>query len=232
MKILVQKYLAEQGICSRREGERHVRAGHIYVNGKKKTGPKVEIDPSKDKVEIRGHGENANAPKETVLIYKPRGIVCSLNQEEGERIMDVFPQYAHLSIVGRLDKESEGLILLSNDGLITKAVTGPKHALEKEYEVRVREEVFAGKLSPMTRGMRLSDGRTLPAKIEVRDRNTFRITLREGRNHQIRRMCNALHLTVESLKRIRIGELRIGPMRPKNKRVLSLEEVSALKSIA
>lgn len=164
----------------------------------------------------------------TVAVYKPRGIVCSHDRTEGTTIFEVFPNFKGLNTVGRLDKESEGLILMSNDGLITKRVTGEDREIEKEYEVEVQEVLRPAKIRPMERGIHLSDGLTLPAKVEVLDRHLFRIILREGRNRQIRRMCDALHLTVVALKRVRIANILLGDMEPGDSRSLSPTELKSL----
>lgn len=224
--MIVQKYLVQQGICSRKEADDFLRAGLIYVNGEKAV-PGKPLEPT-DVVTLDPTVQKALDAKITVAIYKPRGIMCSRAKEEGKNIFDIFPQYKHLNAVGRLDKESEGLLLLSNHGLITKQVTGDTHSTEKEYAITTAEEVFVGKLEPMVKGMTLNDGPTLPAHIEVIHKHAFRITLREGRNRQIRRMCGQLGLTVTSLKRIRIGHISLGDMHPGDSRQLTVAEVKNL----
>lgn len=227
--MIVQKYLVAQGICSRREAEELLKAGHIYVNGQKAR-PGVPLQDS-DVVTVDSQGQAKLNSKITVAIYKPRGVMCTRSEKEGMNVFDVFPTWKHLHLVGRLDKESEGLLLLSNDGLITKQVTGNLHTTEKEYEVTTLEKVFAGKLQPMRNGMRLTDGLTLPAQVWVLDSHTFRIILKEGRNRQIRRMCGALNLTVTTLKRIRIGKIELGEMEVGKSRKLTTQEVQELKEV-
>lgn len=224
--MIVQKYLVQQAICSRKEAEEFLRAGLIYVNGEKAV-PGKPLE-STDIVTLDPRAQKNLDAKVTVAIYKPWGIVCSRAPAEGTTIFDIFPQYKALNAVGRLDKESEGLLLLSNHGLITKQVTGDTHATEKEYEITTAEEVFAGKLEPIAKGMTLNDGPTLPAHVEVINKHTFRITLREGRNRQIRRMCGQLGLTITSLKRIRIGSLDLGDMQPGDSRQLNALEIKNL----
>lgn len=225
--MIVQKYLVQQGICSRREAERLLKAGLIFVNGKPAR-PGVPLEPT-DKVTLTPAAQHQVNAKITIAVYKPRGITCTKAEHEGTTIFDIFPQYKELNTVGRLDKESEGLILLSNDGLIAKKVTGETHEIEKEYEIVTEEKVYPGKLAAMTEGMTLSDGITLPAKIDILDKHRFLITLREGKNRQIRRMCGQLNLTVVSLKRIRIGSLAIKQMKPGSSWKLSNAEIDALK---
>ena len=225
--MYVQKYLVEKAICSSKEAEVFLREGLILVNGKKAK-PGVPLSPT-DTVTLTPAAQRRLREKVTVAIYKPRGIVCSNVQEEGRTVFDIFPQFKHLNTIGRLDKESEGLLLLSNDGLITKRITGDTHDVEKEYEVKVQEHVSNTRLAPMAEGIMLSDGQTLPATVEATSRHSFRIVFREGRNRQIRRMCGAIDLTVTSLKRLRIGELTLGTLKPGNFRKLTLEEIQSLR---
>lgn len=223
----IQKYLSQQGICSRREAEEFIRRGLIMLNGTVVREMGVMVDPEKDVVELRA--EKAS-PKESIIISKPRGIVSSRNSTEGKTIFDVFPQYTDLHIVGRLDKESEGLLLLTNDGVIARRVTGKEHVVEKEYEVTVQENIAPNKIEPLTKSITLQDGPTLPAKVRFIDQHTFRITLREGRKHQIRRMCDHLRLSVTRLVRLRIGNLTLKGLSPGAARPLTKEEAQTLRS--
>jgi pseudouridine synthase len=222
----VQKYLSEQGLLSRRKAEEYIRRGKILINGvPAKIG--AQIDPAKDKVEIVGEKEEML----TVLIYKPRGIVSSRISKEGKTVYELFPKLEKLHIAGRLDKESEGLLILTADGILAKKLTGSDHTIEKEYRVTVREAVLPTHIASMGRGIRLSDGMTLPAKASKLKRSEFSLTLKEGRNHQIRRMADRLHLTVTRLVRVRIGNLSIGNMREGNARVLGNKEIASLKRL-
>ena len=217
----IQKYLSEQKICSRREAEEYIKKGLIKINGAVVTNLATQIDPAKDSVEFTNRG---NIEKITIAVNKPRGVVSSPS---------FLPKkYQKLNSVGRLDKDSEGLLLFSNDGALTAAVTGIGRNVEKEYEVRVRERVTPSKLHKLASGINLEDGSTLPAKTKAISDAMFRIVLREGRNHQIRRMCNAIHLTVVSLKRTRIGGIVLGNMKPGDLRELSEQEIEKLKMLA
>ncbi len=217
----IQKYLSEQKVCSRREAEVYITKGLVKVNGVVVTNLATQIDPAVDKIELDPSLLKSQQEKITIAIHKPRGVISS---------PELLPkQYQHLNSVGRLDKESEGLLLLSNDGAITASVTGADHTIEKEYEVTVRERVTDSKLAKMASGINLEDGITLPARTKAIDDTNFRIILREGRNHQIRRMCEAMHLTVVSLKRLRIGRIVLGDLKPGMYRILSEKEVAFLK---
>lgn len=228
----IQKYFSEQGILSRRETEEYIKKGLITVNGNVVKDLGTQIDPVRDKVAITSAGNRFAAHKETVAIYKPRGIVCSKVRGEGQTVFDILPRFKRLNIVGRLDRESEGLLLLSSDGVVTSAVTGGDHSIEKEYEVTIREPITASKAGAMKRGMKLEDGPTLPAKVRIVNPRKFIITLREGRKHQIRRMSAKVGLTVTSLKRIRIGDIRLGTLKPGQSRPLERAEVAGLIALA
>lgn len=228
----IQKYFSEKGILSRRETERAILAGRVSVNGIVVRELGTQIDSERDKVLLIGQPSGGEEKKITVAVYKPRGVVSADSSGEGRTIFDLLPQFKHLNCVGRLDKESEGLLLLSNDGVITRAVTGDEHKIEKEYEVKVRETLRPNMLRKMAEGILLADGRTLPAKAEMLESRIFKITLREGRKHQIRRMCAELKLTVESLKRTRVGNITLKNLRRGQFRELEEKEVAQLKKLA
>lgn len=214
----IQKYLSQKGIMSRREAEEYIRQGKILLNGKVVKEMGVQIDSKKEKIEVlMGHNDKK---KITVAVYKPRGIVCSKNPAEGKSIFDIFPQFAYLNTVGRLDKESEGLLLLSNDGVVTAKITSQDHLVEKEYEVTTREPVMPNHLRKMEMGIILDGKKTLPAKTKRLSKNSFSLILREGRNHQIRRMADAVHLTIERLVRVRIGDITLSGLTPGKSRVI------------
>lgn len=226
----IQKYLSEQGICSRRQAEAFIRTGHVLVNGKVVDTLGTQIDAMIDTVTLAPEAQAQLQAKMTVAAFKPRGVTSSRIRSEGTSIFDILPELEHLHLVGRLDKESEGLLLLSDDGALAKQVTGDMHLIEKEYRIEVREMVKPELLQELETGVRLDDGMTLPARAYFENNHTFRLVLKEGRKHQIRRMCDYVHLTVESLKRIRIGPVTLRGLRPGAFRELTPEEVAALKS--
>ncbi len=225
----IQKYLSEQGVCSRREAEDLIKRGLIAVNGTVVREMGVQIDPAVDTVTVLPAARREMALKQTVILYKPRGISSSRIRSEGQNVYDLFPQFTGLDVIGRLDKASEGLLMLSNDGVIAKAVTGEAHATEKEYEVTVGEDLNAGRLKKLEPGIELEDGPTLPCVTKLVGPHRFRIILREGRKHQIRRMCEFLHLTVVQLRRLRIGSITLGDLKPGSFRALTEREVASLK---
>ena len=227
----IQKYLSEQKILSRREAEEYMKNGLIACNGEIVRDLGRQIDPTKDVIKVLQPPHIAPEKRKiTIAVYKPRGIVSSKVKSEGKTIFELLPQFAHLNTVGRLDKESEGLLLLSNDGTVTAAVTSNEHIIEKEYIVTVREKIEPWKLRKMEEGMVLEDGPTLPTKTKRIDHHTFTIILKEGRTHQIRRMAAAVHLTITNLVRTRIGGSKLGSMKPGAHRVVTLKEIQALKN--
>ena len=221
----LQKYFSQQKIFSRRETEKYIKSGNIQVNGAIVTNPATQVDPDKDKIEVVGQIE----AKTTIIFNKPRGINSSKVESEGKNIFDLLPQFKNLNAIGRLDKESEGLIILSNDGVLTSIITGQEHKVEKEYIVEVREKLNQTKMNTLSKGMLLNDGLTLPAKAEMINEHTFSIILKEGRNHQIRRMADKIGLTVLNLKRIRIGSIQLGMLKPGDYIQAEENEVSQFK---
>ena len=207
-----------------------VDKGLVLVNGVVVSEQGRQIDPAVDVVTLAPEADKVLGNKASVIINKPRGISSSRIPSEGENIYDMFPQFATLNVVGRLDKMSEGLLLISNDGVVAKAVTGEEHKTEKEYRVTVREDVNKGRLKKLEEGVELEDGMTLPVQTFFEDEHTFRIVMREGRKHQIRRMCEYLKLTVTSLTRLRIGSIELGNLPEGHFRVLTPQEVTSLKN--
>ena len=223
----IQKYLSQKGIMSRREAEAALVKGLIKVNGEIVTELGTKIDPENDTVELVN--DNTSPNKETVAIYKPIGIVCSEIESEGKTLNQAFPHLSHLKPVGRLDKASEGLLLMSNDGIITKIITGKEVVVEKEYMVDVREDIIPGMIARLEKGVDLVDGPTLPAKARKIDQHTLALTLTEGRKHQVRRMCDAVKLTIDNLKRVRIGHVTLEGITDGSFRKLTKEEVAEFK---
>lgn len=205
----LERYMAHIGIASRREAKEFINKGLVTVNGKVIREPGHGIKPDVDKVKIAG-GVLEN--KETILFYKPRGIETVKTSPDAIDIHDKFPQFKHLAPIGRLDKDSEGLILLSNDGVLARTVTGENSTIDKEYRVTVREDVIPAVLQKMEHGMKIEKTITKPCVAKKVAQNEFAIVLHEGHKHQVRRMANACKLTVTRLVRVRIGELTIGKM--------------------
>ena len=224
----LERHMAHTGLASRREAKSLIIQGLVFVNKKRVLEPGYGINPDKDVVTVDG----ASLPeKETVLLFKPRGIETSATNSANTDIKSRYPRVAHLSPIGRLDKDSTGIILLSNDGSLARALTKEDSTVEKEYLVTVREQVSDEHLRRMAQGIMLDGIITKPAITERRGRSVFSIVLQEGRKHQIRRMCDACHLTITTLTRIRIGHLKAGSMIAGNVKSVSPKDVEKLKSM-
>lgn len=234
----VNKWLAQAGVCSRREAEGLIAQGMVSIDGAIVSDPgrKIEIGQT---IEIKDAARAAFS----VVLNKPVGFV-SAQPEKGQipaaRLIvkanlqgraDAIPSaQTKLAPLGRLDQDSRGLLILSEDGVLAKAIIGPDSNLDKEYEVRVEGAIHEKKLKLLRHGLHL-DGRALkPAKVSVIGDQLLRFVLREGRNRQIRRMCEAVDLNVVDLHRTRIGPLKIGDLREGKWRPLSADERAALLS--
>lgn len=219
--VRLEKHIAHLNIASRREAKQLILDGKVSVNKTivRETG--FGIRPDTDLVEIVGTLD----AKQTIAFYKPRGIETTKTDPAHTDIHDVLPQFQGLAPIGRLDKDSEGLIFLSNDGLLARAITGEHSKIEKEYIVTVRESVTSEALLKMRSGIFLGDKKTLPARAEKIDEHTFSIILQEGRKHQIRRMADACRLTIENLKRVRVGNVLLQDLQPGAWREVRHDEV-------
>ena len=212
----LNRYLAKQGIATRREADALIESGRIIVNGKKATlGMKVS---ETDQVTV----ENTNRRHHTYLAYyKPRGIITHSPQGKREYSIADVTKKSNLFPIGRLDKDSEGLIILTNDGRITERLLHPRFAHEKEYEVTVQETIDKSKLPTLEAGI-MEEGELLTAKsVRATGKDTLTIVLTEGKKHQVRRMLSAIHLTVIALKRVRIMNVFIGSLNPGQSRPIS-----------
>lgn len=229
----VNKWLAGEGVCSRREAEELIAKGLVSIDGERVEDPGRKILPGQT-IDV---GEARTRPQISVVLNKPVGVVSA--QPEGDQIpaarlltrtaligppRNMPTKRTRLAPLGRLDQDSRGLLLLSEDGVLAKAVIGPESKLDKEYLVRVAGAVTDKKLALLRHGLML-DGRQLkPAKIEQVEPQRLRFTLTEGRNRQIRRMCELVELDVTDLLRVRIGPLKLGDLPEGKWRALTGEE--------
>jgi len=231
----LQKYIAHSGLCSRREAEALIQAGRVHVNGEVATvGSNVS---DKDRIEVDRKPLSPVQSRHTyILLNKPRGVISTMADERGRRcVKDLLSDLdARLVPVGRLDRLSEGLLLLTDDGALVYKLTHPKYGVEKQYIVTVR--CFAGgDLIDRLRSIKEVQGAPIQkVGVEVLtkapDRSVLRFTIREGRNRQIRRMCEQAGVEVMRLKRISIGSLKLRDLKPGQWRSLTAQEVSALRS--
>jgi 23S rRNA pseudouridine2605 synthase len=233
----VQKILSRAGYGSRRACESIIEAGRVTVNGKKiKLGDKA--DPAVDDIRLDGIQVGKPEKKVYIAVNKPKNML-SLNAPGDPRpsIFDIVKDQRHLYPVGRLDFDSEGLVLLTNDGELANRLSHPRYEHEKEYEVRVTRKPDDEQLGILQRGVVLEDGyRTLPAEVEVKTYTKngawLKIILREGKNRQIRRMGARINLPVRQIRRVRIGPVELGKLQPGNFRYLKPDEIKILKEYA
>jgi 23S rRNA pseudouridine2605 synthase len=225
----LQKVLATRGWGSRRVCEDLIAAGRVTVNGAvAELGRRVDVEH--DRVEVDGVPVGLRPDLVYYLLNKPVGVVTTASDTHGRpTVVDLVPDEPRVYPVGRLDLETEGLLLLTNDGDLAQRLTHPSHGVEKEYLVEVEGgSVSQGALRRLRDGIELDDGVTAPAKVSQPNAGVLRITIHEGRNRQVRRMCDAVGHPVRRLVRVRIGPLRDAQLRPGQWRALTAGELKAL----
>jgi 23S rRNA pseudouridine2605 synthase len=228
----LQKVLAQAGFGSRRVCEDLIADGHVTVNGEvAELGRRVDIEH--DRVEVDGVPIGVRPGLVYYLLNKPRGVVTTASDPQGRRtVVDLVPDDPRVFPVGRLDADTEGLLLLTNDGDLTYRLTHPSFGVEKEYIAEVRGAPSRGAVRRLREGVDLEDGRTAPAKVALVEPTVLRLVIHEGRNRQVRRMCDAIGHPVVRLIRTRIGPLRDPSLRPGSWRALETAEVRALERAA
>lgn len=229
--IRLNKYLAEAGIASRRGSDRLIEEGRVTVNGEEATlGTKVMPG---DTVKVDGKAVKADTGGTVILAFnKPRGITCTANKDDPDNIIDYIGYPRRIFTVGRLDKDSEGLILLTNDGALADRIMRSRYGHEKEYIVTVDRDVEKDFLDRMESGVEIEEGViTRRCSTELIDPRRFRIILRQGLNRQIRRMCEVLGYNVVRLQRIRVMNIQLGKLREGSYRDLSKAERQELMEL-
>ena len=237
MRERLQKIIAAAGLMARRKAEEAIRAGRVTVNGVPASLGE-SADPETDEICLDGKPLPKEETKRTVLLYKPRGVVTSLRDEKGRRdlreLLRDFPE--RLTPVGRLDLDSEGLLLLTNDGDLEYLLTHPSHEVEKCYLTWVKGENIETAVRRLGDPMEIDGYAIRPAKAELLEKlpggAKIAVTIHEGRNRQVRKMCEIASLTVTRLCRVREGFLRLGALRPGEWRDLTAEEVERLRKEA
>jgi 23S rRNA pseudouridine2605 synthase len=224
----LQKVLAGAGYGSRRLSEELIAAGRVTVNGEVAVlGRRVDTDV--DHVEVDGVPVPTKAGLVHYLLNKPRGVVSTANDPHSRpTVVELVPPEPRVFPVGRLDADTEGLLVLTNDGELANVLMHPSHGVEKEYLVHVHGGVRPGALRRLREGVELDDGVTAPAEVSQPEPGVLRITIHEGRKRQIRRMCEAVGHPVRRLVRVRIGPVTDRRLRPGQWRPLSVEEVRSL----
>ena len=241
MEERLQNVLAHAGVASRRGAAAIIEAGRVTVDGLVVREPGLRVDPSAASITVDGRPVGTPEQKRTIMLYKPAGVLSTVSDPfGGKTVLDIvrgtIPE--RIVPVGRLDKDSEGLLLMSNDGDLTQKLTHPRYEHEKTYEVRAAGRWSEEKLRVLRSAVEMPDGYVIrPVPVEVvkigRDNvHELVFRLREGRKRQIRYMCSAAHLTVLSLKRVAIGALRLPEsLKPGEWRDLTKEEINAVLSV-
>ncbi|MDP1820892.1 MAG: pseudouridine synthase [Acidimicrobiales bacterium] len=227
--VRIQKVLAQAGLGSRRTCEDLIEARRVRVNGEVAVQGR-RVDPETDVIEVDGAQIGVKAGLVHLLLNKPAGIITTASDTHGRpTVLDLVPAEPRVFPVGRLDADTEGLLLLTNDGDLTHRLTHPSFGVEKEYLVEVEGAPHRGSIRKLREGVELDDGITAPAKVAQLDDRLLRITIHEGRNRQIRRMCEAVGHPVLRLVRTRIGPLAERQLAPGEWRSLTQDEVRALE---
>lgn len=234
----LQKFMSRAGIASRRESEKFIQEGRVTVNGKVVTELGLKIDGGKDKILVDGKQIRAEE-KVYFLLNKPRGVITSAKDERGRKtVVDLLAgENMRLYPVGRLDYNTEGALLLTNDGALTNQLIHPKYKINKTYQAKVKGIPAEEELDRLRAGVKLEDGPAAPAFVRLkeadRDGNTalLEITIHEGRNRQVRRMCEAIGYPVKSLKRISFASLTLAGLKRGCYRSLTEAEVEQLRNL-
>ena len=234
--VRLQKYLADRGIGSRRACETLIADGRVRVDGEVVTELGTKVDPSAARVLVDGDPvATTEEGRRNILLYKPRGYICSASSKQGKTVYALLgPIEERLVPAGRLDKNSEGLLILSNDGDLVSLLTHPRHGHEKAYEVTIQGSVSSDTIAALRRPFVLDGYRTRPARVEKISRSArtgttvLEFVLKEGRNRQIRRMCSHVGIRVARLARTRIGPLTAEGLQLGEWRELSALEVASL----
>lgn len=232
----LQKLLAAAGIASRRAAEAMIRAGRVRVNGQPAT-LGMQADPAVDQITVDGQPLPAPVPRVYFALHKPRGVISTVRDPQGRpTVLDLVPpaRAARAYPVGRLDQDSEGLLLLTNDGALTRALLHPSHAIDREYLVEIDRPATSEQVQQLAHGVPLDSRPTARADVTPLPGQPprLRIILREGRKRQIRLMCAAVGLTVRRLRRVRFGPIHLGTLAPGHFRPLQPDEIAALKRAA
>lgn len=232
--VRLQKYMADCGIASRRKSEELIAAGKVKVNGETAhIGDKV--DPKRDQVTVEGRKVRQEKELLYIMLHKPRGFISTMSDEMDRKCVAELVSDVGVRVypVGRLDRDSEGLLLFTNDGAFANNMTHPSRHVSKVYRVTIRPDITEDQVAQMMAGMMIDGRKTLPAEVRVLqkfdDRTVLEVTLVEGRNRQIRKMCEALGLEVARLKRTAVGPVKLGMLKQGKWRELTPQEVAALK---
>jgi len=227
-RVRIQKYIADCGVTSRRKAEQFIREGRVELNGVVVTELGTKVDPQNDVIKVDGHLADLNSVNKVYAVFhKPRGVMTTVSDPEGrETVMDFIKEVSErIYPVGRLDYLSEGLLIMTNDGEVANMIMHPRYNITKVYEVKVFGSVTAAIITKLSQGVYLEDGFVKPTSVRVikqlPTKTWLEFRLNEGKNREIRRLCEAVGLTVDKLKRMAIGGLSVEGIAPGKYRFLS-----------
>ena len=235
-QVRLNKYIADCGICSRRKADELIESGVVTVNGKPVSEMGYKVDIAADVVSV--NGENITVPNnlEYYLLHKPSGVVCTCEDPQGRKtVLDFVKTKARLYPVGRLDYDSSGLLILTNDGSMTHRVTHPSFEIDKEYIATIQGALDEDMLEKLRKGVYIDGKKTTPAEVQVlsvgKKRSEVKMIIHEGRNRQIRKMMRVVGSRVDALKRVRLGTLTLTDLKEGDYRALTKSEIEYLKGI-
>jgi len=227
----LQKFLSAAGVCSRRTGEAYIKAGRVAVNGQIVVELGTKVDPAADIVQVDGQPVQSTQPLIYIALNKPKDYVTSCRHPGEKIVLDLVDIPGRVYPIGRLDKDSTGLLLLTNDGRLHHTLSHPSFDHEKEYDVTVTRPISDGALRKMAAGLPMMETQTRPARVRRISARRFRIVLQEGKNRQVRRMVRKVGNQVAALKRIRVANIKLGRLTPGAWRYLSEREKRELLKI-
>jgi 23S rRNA pseudouridine2605 synthase len=237
MEVRLHKLIAGTGIASRRKAEEMISAGRVMVNGKVVTELGTKVDPNSDHVKVDGKHLSAAQPFVYLMLNKPKNVMSTLDDPGGRTTVKDFLRGVSVRVfpVGRLDFDSEGLMLLTNNGDLAQALLHPRYHVPKTYLIKVKGVLTDEEIGKLEKGVRLEDGMTSPAHVKkvrkVEANSWLEITIREGRKHQVKRMLEAVGHPVIKLMRIKMGPLMLGNLEPGEFRFLTDREANALREL-
>ena len=227
----LQKFLSSAGVCSRRKGEKYIKAGRVSVNSQIIVELGTKVDSAADLVQVDGKPVQSSQPLIYIALNKPKDYVTSCSHPGEKIVLDLVDIPRRVYPVGRLDKDSTGLLLLTNDGRLHHTLSHPSFDHEKEYDVTVTRPIADGALRKMAAGLPMMETQTRPARVQRISARRFRIVLQEGKNRQVRRMVRKVGNQVAALKRIRVANIKLGRLAPGAWRHLSDREKQELLKI-
>jgi 23S rRNA pseudouridine2605 synthase/23S rRNA pseudouridine2604 synthase len=227
----LQKFLSAAGVCSRRKGEEYIKAGRVAVNSQLVVELGTKVDPATDLVQVDGNPVQSSQPLIYIALNKPIDYVTSCSHPGEKIVLDLVDIPRRVYPIGRLDKDSTGLLLLTNDGRLHHKLSHPSFDHEKEYDVTVTKPISDGALRKMAEGLPMMETQTRPARVQRISARRFRIVLQEGKNRQVRRMVRKVGNQVTGLKRVRVANIKLGGLAPGAWRHLGDQEKRELLKI-